>query len=66
MLLLLAEAAEGAGMTDRLRRQGYDVHRVMTGAEAVRVSRQADVVVLDLDVPGQGRSTPLRGHPGRG
>lgn len=52
MRVLLAERADSAGMTHSLRRQGYDVHRVTSGTETVRNSDRADVVVLDLDLPG--------------
>ncbi|WP_258056262.1 response regulator transcription factor [Streptomyces sp. Ru62] len=35
-----------------LRRQGFEVDHVTTGAEALRSCPQADVVLLDLGVPG--------------
>ncbi|MGW1713643.1 response regulator transcription factor [Streptomyces sp. NPDC002156] len=39
-------------VSNGLRRQGHEVHHVATGNEALRAYQQADVILLDLMIPG--------------
>lgn len=54
MRILLADGDVGQAecLARGLRRLGYDVQHVATGSEALRAYQQADVVLLDLMIPG--------------
>lgn len=51
--VLVVEQDPGAkeGLTFYLRRRGYDVEPVATGAEALDAHERADLVLLELDLP---------------
>jgi DNA-binding response OmpR family regulator len=53
-VVLLAEddAAISDPLSRALRRQGYDVELAETGADALKLARGSDLVLLDLGLPG--------------
>ncbi|QYX78362.1 response regulator transcription factor [Streptomyces akebiae] len=51
-VLIVGDDADAAEARAReLRRQGYHAQSVVTGAEALNAHQQADLVLLDLDLP---------------
>ncbi|MEU3301220.1 response regulator transcription factor [Streptomyces sp. NPDC006678] len=54
VLGILAVGSEESGMSElaqELRRHGYRVENAVTGAKALQVHQNADLVLLDLDLP---------------
>lgn len=51
VLVVENEPRAAASLVQGLRRHGYLVESVSTGAEALRVHRGADLILLDLDLP---------------
>ncbi|MEU5950669.1 response regulator transcription factor [Streptomyces sp. NPDC047525] len=51
VLVVEASAARAESTARVLRRQGYDAESVDSGTEALRLHKNADLVLLDLDLP---------------
>ncbi|MFC7310327.1 response regulator transcription factor [Streptomyces monticola] len=51
VLVVEASAARAESTARVLRRQGYDAHSVDSGTEALRLHEDAQLVLLDLDLP---------------
>jgi DNA-binding response OmpR family regulator len=51
VLVVEGDARAGDALFKGLVRQGYDAHTVASGAEALRAHFEADMVLLDLDLP---------------
>lgn len=51
VLVVEREASSAASLVRDLRRQGFDARSVDTGAHALRTYREADLVLLSLELP---------------
>ncbi|MEV0675314.1 response regulator transcription factor [Actinosynnema sp. NPDC050436] len=51
VLVVESNVSDKENLVTWLRRQGHDVYSVETGSEAVRLHHNADLVLLDLELP---------------